>query len=114
MKKKDILKPNQEAIDSATNRIMKAVKKEPSDEFFEKIEATDTYQTKETSNPDKLSKKEKLIINLLTAGLFTLCILATIAYLCTMLVLGLQGSWVGHAMVAFFLFFLIFVIVSNE
>jgi hypothetical protein len=43
VKKKDILKPNQEAIDSATNRIMKAVKKEPSDEFFEKIEATNVW-----------------------------------------------------------------------
>jgi hypothetical protein len=40
--KKEVLKPNQEAIDRATDRIMKAVKKEPSDEFFEKIEATES------------------------------------------------------------------------
>ena len=40
MKKEDILNPNPEAIDEATKRITDIVKKEPSNEFFEKIELT--------------------------------------------------------------------------
>lgn len=47
MKKEDILKLNKEAIDRATERIMKAVKKEPSDEFFDAVEETVIFEERE-------------------------------------------------------------------